>query len=107
MAPEDVSPRLNAAAWTSESFANYLMTETPPFVANLLEHLKGLKKAEKSIAWGPCDLPSVQKMQIENAVNWTLDHVCYRCEEQVEYECLVNNVLPQLGLPVCTFAVFT
>ncbi|EQC42212.1 hypothetical protein SDRG_01050 [Saprolegnia diclina VS20] len=52
-------------------------------------------------------------MQIEQACEWTLDHVCYRCEEEAEYTHLARTVLPTMatllvesevgGRPIATF----
>ncbi|OQR97278.1 hypothetical protein THRCLA_07039 [Thraustotheca clavata] len=91
MASRSFAPKV--AAWTRELFHAYLNENIPPFASFVWTSLDTLK-AEGSSA---CHLRFLDKMQIERAREWTLDHVCYRCEEESEYMLLTNSILPTMG----------
>ncbi|OQR84422.1 YecM protein [Achlya hypogyna] len=103
------APSTPAMAWTSESFGAYMASEAPKFVEYVLSSLDALKSSESSST----DQGSFDKMQIKNARQWTLDHVCYRCETEEEYNHLSTAVLPAMatllvesevgGRPIATF----
>ncbi|CAK5173006.1 unnamed protein product, partial [Aphanomyces euteiches] len=63
--------------WTTDSFAEYLKTKGPDFVVLVLEKL--------------------QTTSLTFELDWTIDHLCYRCDSMDEYNHLTKTVLPHLG----------
>ncbi|KAF0693594.1 Aste57867_15459 [Aphanomyces stellatus] len=72
-----VAPPADKDNWTVASFSSYLTAQTPPFVSMAIKDM--------------------QAAGVKFDLEWTIDHVCYRCDSMDEYTHLTTVVLPHLG----------